>query len=108
MGVVVLRTLQSTTVSQGSNANYTDEGDWANFKITVYSTGNSRLSEVLITGTMFETGGLYRDKDLSAVTSEFLPASDPAGAAIVCQGTVSVTKSHVDAGRLSGTAKVSC
>lgn len=87
---------------------YTDEGDWATFNITVSNTGNTRLSEVLITDTIFQNGSLHCDQDFSAATSEFLPAHDPDGAAIMCQGIVSLTKSQVDAGGLSGTAKVGC
>lgn len=91
----------------GLNTAYSDRGDSATFEITVTNTGNTRLSEVLVTDSNFGgVGNLDCKNDFSSTSSELLPASHPDETAFVCQAITVLTVAHVDAGGIGGTSKV--
>lgn len=107
MEISVERRLVSVSASEGLNSGYCDVGDFATFEVTIQNTGNMVLSTVVLTDSMTNAGNYFCNHEYSTADSKLLPTSNPSGVVIVCNVTVPVTESHVDAGGFSGTSEVS-
>lgn len=105
--ILVEKTMKIMTTVSGLDTELSDADDWAIFDIVVTNTGNTALSKVVLTDDMFSEGSTACNNNFSAATSNFLPSVNPDGAAIGCEVTLNLTSAHVDAGEISGTAKVS-
>lgn len=108
ISISVERSLLSVSTSKGLNSVYSDAGDSATFEITITNTGNTVLSEVVLTDSAVDVETSDCDQDYTATDSEFLPDAHPSSTTIVCSVTVPITAAHVDAGGFSGTSKVCC
>lgn len=101
----VEKTMRSITTTDGIDPTYSDAGDTATFDISITNTGDTRLNQVLLTDEMFGDN-IICDYDFSGSASGFLPSSHPDGHPISCEARTRLTHANVDAGSISGTAKV--
>lgn len=106
MNISLESTLLSMSKSEGLDVAYSDEGDSAIFQVTITNTGNTVLSSVIPTNWIVGSEAFDCDQDVSAADSEFLPSSHPSGAPLVCEVTVPLTASYVDAGGFNSTSEV--
>ncbi|CAM9789547.1 unnamed protein product, partial [Ectocarpus sp. 6 AP-2014] len=106
MNISLDSTLMSMSKSEGLDSAYSDEGDSATFQVTITNTGNAVLSSVIPTNWIVGSEAFNCDQDVSAADSEFLPSSHPSGAPLVCEVTVPLTASYVDAGGFNSTSEV--
>ncbi|CAM9294792.1 unnamed protein product, partial [Ectocarpus fasciculatus] len=106
MNISLESTLMSMSKSEGLDSAYSDEGDYAIFQVTITNTGNTVLSSVAPTNSIVGPEAFDCDQDVSAADSEFLPSSHPSGAPLVCDVTVPLTASYVDAGGFNSTFEV--
>lgn len=91
------------TTENGIHPAYSDAGDTAFFKISLTNTGNTRLSQVVVV-LLDDTFG----DTIIPCDREILPTSQqPGGHPILCEASKVLSPADVDAGILTGTAKVS-
>lgn len=107
MNISLERSLVQISRSEGLDAEYSDVGDSAVFEVTINNTGNTMLSAVILSDGVVSVDVLKCDKDFTAADSKFFPSSHPSGAPLVCNITVAITASYVDAGGFNGTSEVS-
>lgn len=106
MNISLESVLLSMSTSEGFDSEYSDEGDSAIFQVTITNTGNTVLSSVILTNWIVGSEAFDCDQDFSAADSEFLPSSHLAGVPLVCDVTVPLTASYVDAGGFNSTSEV--
>ncbi|CAM9230892.1 unnamed protein product [Scytosiphon promiscuus] len=106
MSISMERALVHISNAEGLDADFIDAGDSALFAVTINNTGNTMLSTVMLSDGAGSVRVLECDQDFTATDSMFFPSSHPSGTPLVCNVTVPVTASIVDAGGFNGTLEV--
>lgn len=98
-GVSISKEVTDITAASGLDPALTDAEDTFEYSITVSNTGNTWLSDVVVSDPMFD--GLECDSSYVGNSSRFTPREE-----IVCTGLLTLDQAHIDGRCVGNTANV--
>lgn len=104
--IEIVKNVTDITAASGFDPAVTDAGDTFTYVTTVSNTGNTWLSNVAVTDSMFDDGGVDGHgcgSRYAEDSSRFAP-----GETFECTATLTLEQVHVDGRCVESTAKVRC